>query len=193
MMSFATYLRHFDQYREQGGFRGKLSVYRRTCVHLATLPSNSQNLDFTPKLVTRNYWATKPDFVSTCEIHEVASSHLFFSQEKDGSNLSHRLKDQYPRHDRIAREMALEKRFVDRYVLDPNNTLSWFHLFDTIDEKERIAVRENLENATNIGAHSSSSFSPVCSASSRCTRRPNSGSVRKAATTRRHRDASRCG
>ena len=47
--------------------------------------------------------------------------------------------------------MPLEKRLIDRHVLDPDGGLVAIHVVHAIDQQEGIAVRQQLEKARDIG------------------------------------------
>ena len=66
--------------------------------------------------------------------------------EPDRGDLGHRLDDQHPGHDRVSREVALKELLVERDVLDPDDPLALLELQDAVHEKERVAVREDLQD-----------------------------------------------
>ena len=61
------------------------------------------------------------------------------------------LDDEHARHDRELREMPLEERLVDGDVLDADGALVAVHVDDAIDHQERIAMRQQLHHAPDIG------------------------------------------
>src|SRR5690606_37374635 len=60
--------------------------------------------------------------------------------------------DEHAGHDRLAGEMSLEMRLVERDVLDADAAVVTVHLDDAVDEKKRIAMRQELQNALNVDA-----------------------------------------
>jgi hypothetical protein len=52
--------------------------------------------------------------------------------------------NEYPREDRIAREMALEEDFARRNILDPYCFLAWLQVNDLIYQEERPTMWDDL-------------------------------------------------
>ena len=112
----------------------------------------------------------------------------FFREEEAAGDLRHALDDQDAGHHRVPREVALEERLVHADVLQADDLRAHRdgtgrHLEDAVDEKERVAVRQEPEDLEDVGlrarfAHESPPlWSPAFSARRR-TRRAVSGSRR---------------
>ena len=104
----------------------------------------------------------------------------------DGADLGDGFDDQHAWHDRVVREMALEKLVADRDVFDPDRAPAGFELDDAIDQQKRIAVRNDLLNigglehdrAVCLSRHRSSplpGLDSVPQATLRMPRHPSSG------------------
>ncbi len=61
--------------------------------------------------------------------------------------LGHRLNNQNTRHDRLTGKMAVEMRFVEGDILDPNGTVITDDVFNPVNQQKRIAVRQQFENS----------------------------------------------
>src|SRR5690606_13563409 len=72
-----------------------------------------------------------------------------FDREYAGC-LRQRLDDQHARHDRPAREMALEETLVDRHRLGGDDPFADDELLDAIDEEHRIAVRQRRHHPPDV-------------------------------------------
>lgn len=46
--------------------------------------------------------------------------------------------------------MSLKERFVDRHVLDTDDAIRRIHFHDSVDEQQRVAVRQDLENLLDV-------------------------------------------
>ena len=71
---------------------------------------------------------------------------LRHTEERDRAGLCEGLDDEDTRHHRILREVALEEGLVHRHALPCIGELSRLIIHHLIDQKERIAVRDDLLN-----------------------------------------------
>src|SRR5690606_23197996 len=83
------------------------------------------------------------------ELRRVALAEAMDAQRT--RRLREALDDENARHDGVAREVALEEWLVDGHVLEPDGGLVAIHVEDAIDQEERIAMRQQLEQARDIG------------------------------------------
>src|SRR5437899_2616233 len=65
------------------------------------------------------------------------------SESRNGADLGERLCDKHTGHDWPAREMAGEERLTDGDGLDPDRPAAILELDNTIDEEERVPVRDD--------------------------------------------------
>src|SRR4029453_9726086 len=61
-------------------------------------------------------------------------------------SLRQALEQEHARHHRIVGKMALEERLAERHVLDADARLVTADGHDAVDEKERITVRQELQD-----------------------------------------------
>ena len=71
-------------------------------------------------------------------------------RDQDAPGLGHRLDDEDARHDRPSRPVPLEERLVGAHILDRHDRLADLNLEHAVDEQERIAVGENIEDTPDI-------------------------------------------
>src|SRR6266571_4490212 len=109
-----------------------------------------QDLDLKPDLVSRGDRTPELGAVDPREVHELRLPVRHSAQQEDGPHLGHRLDDQDARHDRVAGEVALEERLVEGDVLDADHALPLLDLQDPIDQEERVAVREDLQDPPDV-------------------------------------------
>jgi len=64
--------------------------------------------------------------------------------------LRHGFQNQHARHHRILGEMPLKERLVHGHVLVADNALAGFEFGHTVDQKERITVRQAFQNRQNV-------------------------------------------
>ncbi len=74
-------------------------------------------------------------------------------QHQGACSLGHGFNQQHPRHDGLAGKMALEEGLIDGDVLDRRALLLAIHINHPVDEKKGIAVRQQLHDAGDVGAH----------------------------------------
>ena len=87
-------------------------------------------------------------------------------EELDSSCLGHRLHHQHPGHDGIPGKVPLEKRLVEGHVLQRNDAPSFLQLQDSIHQKKRIAMRNDLHDRPYIQRFHQLSFLACREASS---------------------------
>ena len=95
-------------------------------------------------------WFAETDIVQSHEIGDLLLRFIDGIQEQHGSRLSHRFHDEHPGHDRMAREMPLEKGFVVRHVLDAHDMLPRDQVDDAVHEQKRIPVRQNFLDGLHV-------------------------------------------
>src|SRR5690606_16011035 len=85
--------------------------------------------------------------VDSHEIDQLsAASELQRFNRQDRRRLRQRLNLQHTRHDRATRKMPLEELLVETDRLNRVDFLVDLQALDPIDEKQRIAVRQRVEN-----------------------------------------------
>ena len=109
----------------------------------------TDRLDFDAELVSRDDVLPEAHAVEG-EEHRDARLLVGLAHEKRARELRHRLDLQDARHDRLAREVALEEGLVDRDVLDAHRPLVSVHLDDAVDEQHRVAVGEDLGDFADV-------------------------------------------
>ena len=112
--------------------------------------AEGQNIDLDAQLIARGDGAAEARALDAGENQQLVIALGDFGEEKGGASLGHSLDDQNARHNRIAREVPHEKRFVDRNVLDGNDAFGAHQLKYAIDQQQRITMRQNLENSTDV-------------------------------------------
>ena len=93
-----------------------------------------------------------PEFhvVHRHEIDHLAGRVGYLIHHQESARLGHPLYDQHTRHDRVAREVAVEERLVDRDVLKSQYPAARLELQNPIDEQEWVPVRQEVENALRL-------------------------------------------
>ena len=109
-----------------------------------------QNIDFDSQLVSGSHGTTEARALDTGEDEQLVVALGHFGEQQRSAGLCHGFHDQHPRHDGKAREMALEKGLIDRYVLDGDNALGAHDLHNAIEQQHGIAMRQDLQQAANI-------------------------------------------
>src|SRR5690606_6535427 len=69
---------------------------------------------------------------------------------EDRGGLGHRLDLQHARHDRAARKVALEELLVEADRLDRVNALAELDADDAVDQQQRVAVGQGLEDSCDV-------------------------------------------
>src|ERR1700726_4419622 len=102
-----------------------------------------ENVYFDAQLIARNDGAAEARVINGDEIEKFFFAVFYFLQQKQASGLRHGFDDENAGHDGFTGKMSLKEIFVDGDVLDSDDVLPAFHFFDGVDEKKRIAVRED--------------------------------------------------
>ena len=89
------------------------------------------------------------DAFHACE-HGDESSVFFRILKGNAAYLSHSFADEGARHDRTAREVALEERFIHGDGFLPDRIVHRYHFRDLVDEKHRIAVWQDFHDFFNV-------------------------------------------
>jgi hypothetical protein len=108
-------------------------------------------------LIARMDGVTEAQLVDARKIRNQAA--VFFRiEQRDAADLGHGFRQQHARHNRLAREVALEKQFVERRVLNADSVFHRFQLDDAVYEQHRIAMRQNFHNIRYFQNHMNSSL-----------------------------------
>src|SRR4030095_15112105 len=84
------------------------------------------------------------------EVDQLLVAVLDVVQQQDPAYLGHRLEDQDAGHDRAPRKLALEEGLVRGDVLQADGPLSLLDLQDAVDEEKRIAVRQDVQDRSDL-------------------------------------------
>src|SRR5690606_23366935 len=102
-------------------------------------------------LIARHDRTLKARFVNTGKIVQLARLQLadaFKRQNAGGPR--HCFQDQYAWENRLAREVALEKRLVNGNVFYRTQIFMLFKLKYTVNQQEWVTMREQFQNFCNI-------------------------------------------
>src|ERR1017187_6025113 len=115
---------------------------------LAEVAAHLGQLDFDDQHVSGQYRLAPPHIVRG---HEVGDLPGIFgaAQHQNSRDLRHRFQLQHARHDRMAGEMSLKKRFVEREVFDADDFIA-VYFRHAIHHQKRIAMRQNLHDLHRI-------------------------------------------
>ena len=107
---------------------------------------------FYDHLISRLHRALETSLVNACEQIKVllAGASVKSQAGKQRRGLGNAFQHQHPRENRAVRKVAIEKRFVDRYILYRRQLLPWNHIDYTVNQKEWIPVWQDVANLTNI-------------------------------------------
>src|SRR6478609_9371848 len=101
--------------------------------------------------VARHHGAPEARLV---DCHEINERRLFklldVTHAERAGGLRHAFNEENARHHRIAREVPLEIGLVGGDVLDADGRAVTVHVDDAVDEKERIAMRQKLEDVGDL-------------------------------------------
>src|SRR5208283_4735282 len=100
------------------------------------------------QLIARHNAPAEPGLVDPGQ-HKEAAALANDTERENRGGLRQRFEKQHPRHDRHPREMTAEERFVDRDVFQRQDALTVL-LKDTVDQQERIAMRQQAEETPGI-------------------------------------------
>jgi hypothetical protein len=130
--------------------RTELAVNFRFTAHTLNARAEAERRDFQNESVTRNDRSSKVRFFDAREKHQLLVTIGDLAQGKDGAALRQRFDHQHAGHHRGAREVALEKRLVDAYLLDADDTLERRQFDYPIDQQERITMRQKFLDAFGV-------------------------------------------
>src|SRR5690606_19836547 len=101
------------------GRTGHLAIDTRPAVELPDTTLGAQKAGFQDQLISGNHWLAETQLVRTHEHVQGAFIRLGFHhlEPEQPGRLSHRLDDQYARHDWMLGEVPVEEGLVDRHVL----------------------------------------------------------------------------
>ena len=134
----------------KGCFADKLASYISLCVKLADVSAFVGQGCFNDQRVARKHWFAEAGLVDTHEVDDALLDIVVAVEHHDAAGLGHGFKNENARHDRISRKMALEKGFVDGDVFDRDNFFVKLKLDYLVDQKEGIAMGENLLNGVDV-------------------------------------------
>jgi methylaspartate ammonia-lyase len=141
----------------QLGLDGQLAVHggaRRVLVDGALLARDRRLED---QLVARLHHALEARAVDAGEVVQARAVRLlaFRRERQQRRGLGQRLQHQHARHHRTVREVPVEERLVDRDVLQRLDAHVLLELEHAVDEQERIAVRQLLDDLVDVHQHGS--------------------------------------
>jgi glycerol-3-phosphate dehydrogenase (NAD(P)+) len=148
----------------QLGARGEFAIDSRDGGSRANAASHAPDLDFEPQGVARLDLALEAHAVDAGEKGHLATM-LFHAEQRHRANLCQCFDNEHARHYRVIGEVTLKEWLVHGDVLDANRADAVLDLNDAIDEKKRIAVRDNRLNLLGV-EHVASSFLKSAAASS---------------------------
>src|SRR5215204_3869046 len=132
------------------GLGGELAVNVRLAVHLLDAVADADGRHGDDERVAGDYGSAEAGVVDAAEEDELALAPLYLLERIDRAHLRHRLDDEDAGHDGRAGEVSLKEMFVDRHLLDPDDTHALRQLDDAIDEQERVTVRQNLLDGAGV-------------------------------------------
>lgn len=131
------------------GLRRGNSVHGRFTVHFCDARLEFQEIYFDSQLIARNNGSAEFRFIDRGQEHGLALAVLYPAEDEHARDLRHRFDDQNAGHDGVARKMADKERFIDRDVLDADDS-HVLKLENAINEQKRIAMREDFLDRLNI-------------------------------------------
>src|SRR6516225_6928745 len=126
------------------GFGNQLSIHGGPATHFAEVVAPAQDFHFDAQLIARDYRSAKLGVFDTGKVNQLFSRRLV-TIEEDGSDLSHGLNHQHPRHYRRPGKVSLEEMLVNRDVFDAHDALG-FEFRDAIHQEKGIPVGQNLHD-----------------------------------------------
>jgi hypothetical protein len=126
------------------GVGGQLPFDPRFTAHALHLRADAQRGDFQDQRVARNNGTSKTRFFDAGKQNQFLISIFDFAQRQYGADLGQRLDYEHPGHNGRPRKVALKKQFVNADLFYANDSFAGNKLYDAIDEKERIAMRQKL-------------------------------------------------
>ena len=88
--------------------------------------------------------------LNPCKYDDFVGTIFHLSEQQRASSLRDGFYHQHTRHDRQAGKVSDKKRFIDGYVLDRDDALFALQFDHAIDQQQRIAMRQNLQNIVNV-------------------------------------------
>ena len=134
---------------KKDGLGNNFSVHEAAARSLAKSFFCTRELTFNEEGVAWHDWLAEFHFIGAHEITDFAGV-LGFPHHNDTGNLGHGFELKDTRHDRMAREVTLKIRFIDRDSFHTDSLELAFKLNDAIDHKEWIAMRESLHDAHDV-------------------------------------------
>jgi hypothetical protein len=128
----------------------ELAVNSRFTAHALNARAEAERRDFQNESVTGNDRPPKVRLFDAREKHELLVAIGDLAQGKDGAALRQRFDYQHAGHHGRARKVALEKRLVDAYLFDADDTLERRQFDYPIDQQERIAMRQKFLDAFGV-------------------------------------------
>ena len=131
------------------GFRNHLAVHQAACRRLADVSAHLGQFRFNDERIAGNHDAAEFNLVRTHEVAELAGI-AGLAQHDDGGYLGHGFHLENARHDRMAREVALEKEFIHGQVLQSPALRFSFKTDNAVHHQEGIAVRQQFADTVYI-------------------------------------------
>jgi glycerol-3-phosphate dehydrogenase (NAD(P)+) len=137
-----------SRFREIGDSKHQLAAHCYLAVNRGGSRSSTDaaphaaKLHFEPQRIPRPHLALEAHAVDPGKEGHLAPV-LLGSQECNRSDLRQRFDDQDAWHHGVIGKVSLEEWLVDRDILDANSANAIFDLFDSVDEQERKAMRDN--------------------------------------------------
>ena len=118
-------------------------------MYLAHAPYDLFDDRFGYKLVSRADGGTETDFVHACK-HGNEAPIFFGILESNAADLCHGFTDKSARHDRVAGEMSLKKRFVDGDGFHSDGIIHGNEFGNFVYQQHRITMGEDFHDFFNI-------------------------------------------
>lgn len=130
----------------------KLTVNSRVAVHLDHAGFFTKESTFKAKLISGNDNSFEASVVNSRKIEKLFRSRSppMRANASIAPGLSHRLNNQHARHYGNAREVAGELRLINRNVFNGNQFIHTVGLKYTVNQKERITVRQKPHDVINV-------------------------------------------
>lgn len=133
-----TSARTLDQLARNNCFGHLSAAYEGVALHLRCCHSGHRAPAdygyFYPQLVAGTNRPAELRSLDSGEYHHFVAAIFDFRQQQGAAGLRNGFHDQNPWHNRQARKVPNEKRFIDRHVLDCDNTLPALQFQDPIDQ-----------------------------------------------------------
>jgi hypothetical protein len=136
--------------RQHLSLRYDLALHGGDALHPTGSAAHLDYFHFQPELISRANRFPELDPVEPHEVHHLGLGPFHGAHHQAAAGLGHGLYDQDAGHDRMAGEMALKERLVDRNVLEADYAGGALDFDDAIDEEKWVAMGERLEDAFDI-------------------------------------------